>query len=193
MRTGFSGARVAWVASALFALVLPGCSARLYQQASCAGSFQSIRLLEAQAVPSATYIPCLVTLPARWVYGGSEVRSGVARFWLDSDRGVHAVEVSLTRTCDVSGALRVNPSPDEKALRRYSESLTQPLSHAPTQYYLFRGGCVTYRFDPSLGTSPTLVSRADSALGFLPRLLFVDDLHRLGVTLCGAGAASCPG
>src|SRR5439155_434694 len=53
-------------------------------------------ILSAQAVPSATALPCLSTLPSGWTYGGGDIHSVRARFWLDSDQaGVRAVTVTL--------------------------------------------------------------------------------------------------
>ena len=93
-------------------MVVSGCAASHYQQVSCSGrSRQSIFLLEAQAVPSATLIPCILPLPGGWSYGGSEVRSGLARFWLDSDRaGARAAEVRLTRSLRRGRGDRAPPS-----------------------------------------------------------------------------------
>ena len=78
------GVAKAWVRIAVAVLagtmVGSGCAASHYQQVSCSGrSRQSIFLLEAQAVPSATLIPCVLPLPGGWSYGGSQVRSGLAR------------------------------------------------------------------------------------------------------------------
>ena len=104
-----AGVARAWgriaVAVVASGMVVSGCAASHYQQVSCSGrSRQSIFLLEAQAVPSATLIPCILPLPGGWSYGGSQVRSGLAQFWLDSDRaGTHAAEVRLTRACDLQG------------------------------------------------------------------------------------------
>src|SRR5436309_2379542 len=117
-------ARIApWMASAIVALAVPGCAAGHYRQVACEGVHrQSIFILEAQAIPSATFIPCVEPLPAGWSYGGSDVRSGIARFWLNSDLdGAHAVEYTLTRTCDVAEAAQVPMAIGETGLRKYEE------------------------------------------------------------------------
>src|SRR5205823_11145651 len=86
----------------------PACSAGHYSQVACRGVHrQSVFILEAQAIPSATLIPCIEPTPAGWAYAGSEVRTGFVRFWFDSDRaGVHAMEVTMTPSCDVAGMAR---------------------------------------------------------------------------------------
>jgi hypothetical protein len=184
----------ALVGAVFVAVVVGGCAARHYAQAACDQSRQSIFLLEAQAVPSATYVPCILPLPAGWGYSGSELRSGLVRFWLDSDRGGrHAVEVTLTRACDLSAARKVRLSRAPAGLSRYDE----PVSLHPgssVSYFRFAGGCVTYRLSFTRGGEPAIFHEADRFLGFTPRSLYVRSLRQdLGVTLCGAGAPPCPG
>jgi serine/threonine-protein kinase RIO1 len=49
---------------------------------------------------------------------GTDISSGLGRFWLDSDRGgIHAVEVSLRSSCDTTDAIEERPAPDEAATR----------------------------------------------------------------------------
>ena len=67
-------------------------------------------ILAAQAVPSATSVPCIASLPAGWDLGGAYVRRDKAQFWLDSDRAEpRAVDVSLlpAQACAVTGASEV--------------------------------------------------------------------------------------
>ena len=176
------------IAAAVAAAVTSGCGARHYNQAS------SIFVLEAQAVPSATLIPCVLPLPGGWRYGGSQVRSGLARFWLDSDRaGAHAAEVRLTRACDVAGAAQLPPASGSAPVRRYQEpAARQPA--ATVRYYLFTGGCVRYRFSFTRQTAPGLFDQADQFLGFTPRSVYVNGVRNdHGLTLCGAKAPPCPG
>ena len=198
--TGLRASRArAWVpitvAVVANALVVSGCAASHYQQVSCSGrSRQSIFLLEAQAVPSATLIPCILPLPGGWSYGGSQVRSGLARFWLDSDRaGTHAAEVRLTPACDLAGATEISLRSPPAGLRGYE----QPAARQPPstlRYFVFPGGCVTERLSFTGHSAPALFDQADQFLGFTPRTIYVDgvrDDERL--TLCGAQAPPCPG
>ena len=101
------------VAFLLAAGLLAGCTiaTRGRSEVDCPVEDSELLLLAAQAVPSATLLPCVSSFPAGWSYGGSDVRSGNARFWLASDRaGFHAVEVSLTRSCTTIGAMDVTAS-----------------------------------------------------------------------------------
>jgi hypothetical protein len=63
------------------------CRASSYPQMLCGDdSRQNILHLVAQAVPSATLIPCIKRLHPGWSHGGSEVTSGFVHFWLNSNR-----------------------------------------------------------------------------------------------------------
>jgi hypothetical protein len=184
----------AWIVTVIVGTVILGAvSDPPEQMAACKSSERSIFLLEAQAVPSSTFIPCFLPLPAGWSYGGSEVRSGLVQLWLDSDRaGTHAAEVTLTRTCDVSRAQATRLANGPAGMRRYDE----PTQHPPssTTYFVFRGGCVTYRFAFTKQSSPALFREADRALGFTPRSVYVNGVRDdAGLTLCGAEAPPCPG
>jgi tRNA A-37 threonylcarbamoyl transferase component Bud32 len=181
------------VAIAVMAVVVPGCAERHYDQATCQGSFQTIRFLEAQAVPSAIFIPCVAEFPPGWSYGGSEVRSGLARFWLDSDRaGKHAAEVSLTRGCDLARARPFATQPSG-VWRGYEQEIS-PAPFAANRYYVFDGGCISYRFRFRGGEPAALVSQIEQAPRFAPRSEFVEIERRTEhLTLCGALAPPCPG
>ena len=177
-----------------FAAVLPACANTTVATVGCQPD-QYALVLSAQAVPSATMIPCVAELPAGWAFSGSEFGDGTSRFWLDSDRaGYRAVEVDLSATCDTSGAVEIAPGPDEAGARVYSEPLTLRPALAANRYIVYPGGCVTYRYRFKAGASSTLSLEAEEALGFLPRADLVRDVReRLGQTLCGAGAPPCEG
>jgi hypothetical protein len=186
------------VAAAVVAgtVVVSGCVASQYQRVSCTStSRQSIFVLEAQAVPSATLMPCANPLPGGWSVSGFEVRSGLARFWLDSDRaGARAAEVRLTSNCDVAGATQLPPtSRGWPPVQRYEAPAAQQ-PPATVRYYLFTGGCVTYRLAFSRQTVPALFDQADQFLGFTTRSRYVNGVRKKQrLTLCGAGAPPCPG
>ena len=178
-------------------LLLAGCTAAVSEgnaEVECALSQDTIFVLMAQAVPSATLVPCILEFPAGWSYGGSDVRSGLARYWLSSDRaGVRSVEIALSPNCDVAGLdERTDPASDLGA-RVYEEPLSyQP--YAANRYFVFDGGCVTYRwrFVDGADEAPNLAYEAVAAMSFLPRthlVRFVD--QEIGLTLCGADAPPC--
>ncbi len=150
-------------------------------------------ILAAQAVPSAALVPCVAALPAGWqVRHSADVASGHATFWLDSDvAGTQALAVTLSATCDVSGATHVRS--DQPGTRRFDRPLTRRPQFAELRFYTFPGGCVSYQFNFDPAASPLLVGDVMSAVGFVPRARLVDYIRSTeGLALCGRGAA-CPG
>jgi len=68
-----------------------------------------------------------------------------------------------------------------------------PAQHG-LRYYLFTGGCVTYRLAFSRQSAPALFDQADQFLGFTTRSRYVNGVrNKQGLTLCGAGAPPCSG
>jgi hypothetical protein len=127
-------------------------------------------LLMAQAVPSASQLPCVELLPAGWAVSDVYVRNGRVRFALDSDRvGRHAVQVMLERTCNFGRVTRV-PS-DHPGTRRYQEviSIEPGRRYQGAIYYLFPGGCVTYRLDFHSDEQARPLGEVSLALGFVTR------------------------
>ena len=145
-------------------------------------------VLTAQAVPSAARLPCITELPSGWHVGGAEIASGHARFWLDSDQaGAHAVTITLSAACDTSGARQI-PS-DQPGARRLERPLSLRPQFTGLRFYTFPGGCVTYRFTFTPGTSALLVIPAGSAVAFMPRATLVQYIRDTeGLALCGRGA-----
>ena len=149
-------------------------------------------ILAAQAVPSAALVPCVAALPSGWSVGGADIASGHARFWLDSDRaGSQAVTVTLSATCDTSGAQQF-PS-DQPGTRRFERPLSLRPQFAELRFYTFPGGCATYRFTFARGASPLLAIPVDGAVAFVSRARLVNFIRDTeGLALCGRGAP-CPG
>jgi hypothetical protein len=107
-------------------------------------------VLMAQAVPTASQLPCvdLNNLTAEWSISDVLVRNGRGRFALDRfhDTTNHAVVVVLERTCRVGNKVTRVPS-DHPGIQRYQEvtEIRTGREFRGAIYYLFRGGCVTYR------------------------------------------------
>jgi tRNA A-37 threonylcarbamoyl transferase component Bud32/membrane-associated phospholipid phosphatase len=130
---------------------------------------QTVAVLMAQSVPTATEIPCIEALPAGLSFDRAMARNGEARFWLNSDRaGDEAVIVTLAGNCDTSGA-------------------------RPDRVQRLAGGCVTYDYSAAAQADPEFIASVDTALGFLARedlVAYVEE--EAGLPLCGAGT-TCPG
>ena len=187
-----------WVVAVLVAVAASACTGRQHQQPACSGD-SAIFILSAQAVPSATLLPCTLPLPGGWSHGGTQVRAGLVRFWLDSDRaGTGAAELTLTPTCDLAGATALAPSADEAGLQRYGlRRYEGPLARHPgatVRYFQFTGGCVTYRLAFTRQTAPALFDQANQLLAFTPRSVYVTGVRNDDrLPLCGAEAPPCPG
>ena len=127
-------------------------------------------ILMAQAVPTASQLPCVELLPAGWSVSDIFVRNGRVRFSLDSDRvGMRAVQVVLERFCTFGQVTRV-PS-DHPGTRRYQEviSIDPGRRYQGAIYYLFPGGCVTYRLDFRSDEQARPLGEVSLALGFVTR------------------------
>jgi hypothetical protein len=127
-------------------------------------------VLMAQAVPTASQLPCVELLPAGWSVSDIFVRNGRVRFTLDSDRvGTNAVRVVLEQFCSFGLVTRV-PS-DHPGTRRYQEviSIEPGRRYQGAIYYLFPGGCVTYRLDFRSDEQARPLTEVSLALGFVPR------------------------
>jgi len=150
-------------------------------------------ILMAQAVPSAAYIPCISLFPAGWSFGGERLRNGRPEFWLDSDRaGFRAVTVTLTRSCDTSDAVEVPIETSEPQMERYEEPDSLLPAFSGDRYYVFPGGCVTYRFAFVHGATFAQVVEASEALTFISRAEGSALLAKNGLILCGRDVR-CPG
>ena len=149
-------------------------------------------ILAAQAVPSAALVPCVAALPPGWRVGGTDIASGKASFWLDSDRaGVRAVTVTLSATCNVSGARQIRSG--QPGTRRFERRLSLRPQFSGLRFYTFPGGCATYQFSFAPGASPDLGTPPDGSEAFVPRSRLVDYVRSTeDLALCGRGAA-CPG
>jgi hypothetical protein len=171
-----------WPLVAVLALLLGGCStvsAGVFQHGrspACEYRGQSgtpVVILEAQAVPSATLLPCVKLLPAGWDVSDVFIRNGRARFTLDSDRaGSRAVTVVLERYCQLPGVPRVTRVPsDEPGTRRYEQIgvVRVGVGFTGTRFYLFPGGCVTYSFKFRRGQIAEPIGDLNLALSFVTR------------------------
>ncbi len=178
------------------AMLVPACGGVYPQPLTCGADNTNALILMAQAVPSATLVPCIAEFPAGWSYNGSRIRSGSAQFWLDSDRaGFRALEVGLTESCDVSNAIEVTTGAGvAPGVRVYEEPISLPPTFQANRYLLFPGGCVTNRFRFTAGASATLALEAQQALSFVSRSVLVGQTkEESGLSLCGAEAPPCPG
>jgi hypothetical protein len=192
--------RVVLAASVLVAAVVAlDISVSAFKPAAAIGAYPPVcgtghsMILSAQAVPSAAKLPCIAAQPSGWTPGGgTDIGNGRVLFWLDSDlAGPRAVTITLTATCDTSGAQRV-PS-DQPGTERFERPLSLQPRFTLVRMYTFIGGCITYRFSFVAGAAPSLAIPIDTAIAFEPRSTLVGRVQRAeDLSLCGRGAP-CPG
>jgi len=177
-------------------MLVPSCGGLYPQEPTCGATNASALILTAQAVPSATLVPCIAEFPSGWSYDGSRIGSGSAQFFLNSDRaGFHALEITLTGSCDVSNAVEVTAGVGAiPGVRVYEEPISLPPTFQINRYLRFPGGCVTNRYRFATGAAATLALEAQQALSFVARSVLVKRAkEESGLILCGAEAPPCPG
>ncbi|HEX6674589.1 MAG TPA: RIO1 family regulatory kinase/ATPase [Actinomycetes bacterium] len=124
--------------------------------------------LEAQAVPSATLVPCVRARLPGWTVASVSVDNGRTGIALDNDRaGRGVMVVRLTAACDPVGAVEV-PS-EVPGVRRYERVEGRSGGFTATWYDRFPGGCVTYRLHSRTDSEGGFAIEAPSLLGFTTR------------------------
>jgi hypothetical protein len=157
---------------ALTALLLTGCVINIGSSApECApatGEVSRAVIVIAQSVPSASWVPCVVSIPVGWNYQSLDAHDGSARFWFDSERdGAKALGIELTPSCRVAGATEV---PSERlGVRRYELVTQVSPGYFGKRYYTFPGGCITFHFELKGTTRGEPLAVVSQAIGFVSR------------------------
>jgi hypothetical protein len=103
-------------------------------------------VLMAQSVPTASWVPCLKTMPLGWTFRDLDARNDSASIWLGPTHDpTHAIEVRLTESCSTEGATKVRSERAEMT-RLQVVSQVSP-DFVGRRLYLFDGGCITVAFD----------------------------------------------
>jgi tRNA A-37 threonylcarbamoyl transferase component Bud32 len=124
--------------------------------------------LQAQAVPSASLVPCVRELSG-WKLAGANARNGWSQITLNHDRaGEHAMVVRLTATCDPAGA--AEQTSRHPGVRHYQRT-ERPAGggFATTWYDRFPGGCVTSRLRSATDPDGRFAAEAPAVLEFASR------------------------
>jgi tRNA A-37 threonylcarbamoyl transferase component Bud32 len=124
--------------------------------------------LQAQAVPSASLVPCVRSLPTGWTVANVTVNNGRSVITLDNDRaGTGAMVVRLTAGCDPGGATRIVS--DQQEVRRYQRTENIDARFSAVRFDAFPGGCVTTRLSAPAGRGVSVATEAPLILGFTTR------------------------
>jgi tRNA A-37 threonylcarbamoyl transferase component Bud32 len=133
--------------------------------------------LEAQAVPSASLVPCVRFLPVGWNVAEVAVNDGRSVITLDHDRaGAAALVVRLTAVCTPSGAVE-GPSATA-GVRHYQGIESTTGEFTATWYDQFPGGCVTSRLHLTTDPNGEFAAQAPQVLGFTTRAALREALSR---------------
>jgi membrane-associated phospholipid phosphatase/tRNA A-37 threonylcarbamoyl transferase component Bud32 len=124
--------------------------------------------LQAQAVPSASLVPCVRELPAGWSLANVAVNDGRSVITLHHDRtGGEAMEARLTAGCDVAGVAEA-PSV-QPGVRRYQLVTRQGPVFQAVRFDVFPGGCVVSRIRALPSSRAEVMAGAPGILGFTSR------------------------
>lgn len=169
------------VSAAALIGVISGCSASLHiggpsdsgptclsRQPGRPSEMNGTLVLVAQSVQTASRVPCLRALPAGWGFHSFDARRGQSRIALDLGRAYdNALVVTLTADCDVRGAARTNT--DRADTRRYEAIRSSATDYTGRRFYLFTGGCLTFRFDVRGSEAAVAAQAAARSIGVIPR------------------------
>ena len=124
--------------------------------------------LQAQAVPSASQVPCVRYLPVGWSVAEVAVNNGRSVLTLNHDRaGNAALVVRLTAACDPNGAVE---GPSAHAGVRHYQRIESPTGEfTATWYDQFPGGCVTSRLQLTTDPNGEFAGQAPQVLDFTSR------------------------
>jgi len=128
--------------------------------------------LQAQAVPSASLVPCVRDLPVGWSLGNVAVNDGRAVIDLHHDRAGNAMEARLTAGCDPAGSAEV--ASGQPGVRRYERVERQAPASTAVRYEVFPGGCLTTRITAPREHRAEVAAGSAGILGFTAR----DQLRR---------------
>jgi hypothetical protein len=124
--------------------------------------------LQAQAVPSASLVPCVRPLPVGWSVTNVAVNDGRSVITLGHDRtGGDAMAARLTAGCDVGQA--AEQASGQPGVRRYQLVESPTGQFTATWYDQFPGGCVTSRLHLTTDPNGEFAGQAPQMLGFTTR------------------------
>ena len=184
-RGGWHPIRAAAVASVAVAAILgaAGCGpqeAAQFEQPECRAD-NATMVLMAQAIPTATLLPCIRALPTGWSFNSLDVHNGMASFWLDNDRaGAKALGISLQSSCVPRGT----PAPSDKpGSQLYVKIDSLSPRFVGMRFYRFPQECLIYEFTFPAEERAFFTTDATNAIGFVTRAQVGRFVSRYGFTL----------
>jgi tRNA A-37 threonylcarbamoyl transferase component Bud32 len=124
--------------------------------------------LQAQAVPSASLVPCVRSLPVGWSLVNVAVNDGRSVITLHHDRtGGQAMEARLTAGCEVGGVAEQASAPP--GVRRYQLVTRQGPVFQAVRFDVFEGGCVISRIRALPSSQAEVMGAVPDVLGYVTR------------------------
>jgi membrane-associated phospholipid phosphatase/tRNA A-37 threonylcarbamoyl transferase component Bud32 len=141
-------------------------------------------ILMAQAVPSATRLPCIRSLPLGWILSGATIVRDRATFDLLVPGGTGN---------NGSFQLQLGNAPTSAVVEVTLAPTCSSASDEPTAHLIeIDGGCVNYQSSLPAEVEPVPSFDPDGGLSFIPRSQLADFVDRdEDLILCGSGAP-CP-
>lgn len=174
------GPAVSATAAALLCVALSACS-RLAEEVNpptCdPDESANVLLLIAQAVPSASQVPCIASMPVGWDLDEMRMRSSEVILAFNTDRnGSRVLIMELRESCDPGDAEEVFS--DEPAAQRFELVTQLTPRYVGKRFYTFEGGCLTLTFDVGGEDRGAVAAEAATALTLFPRDLGNEELCR---------------
>jgi hypothetical protein len=146
------------------------------------GSVETGVVLIAQAIPTASLVPCVDAYPSGWSFGTFDVKTGEAVVTFDSDRaGMAALKVTLLPACRPAGT---RMQPDEVgAMTLQQQNIAFVPRYRATRFYTFPGGCMMYAFDFPSRAAATLTTDATVMIHLISRTTIDKQLEDAGFEL----------
>jgi hypothetical protein len=133
--------------------------------------------LQAQAVPSASLVPCVRPLPVGWSVASVAVNDGRSVITLHHDRtGGQAIEARLTGGCDVGGVAEQDSG--QPGVRRYQLVTRQGPVFQAVRFDVFAGGCVITRIRALPDSQAEVMAAAPGIIGYTSREALSQALER---------------
>ncbi|HJU01160.1 MAG TPA: phosphatase PAP2 family protein [Actinomycetes bacterium] len=132
--------------------------------------------LQAQAVPSASMVPCVRRLPVGWSLSDVAVNDGRTLIRLHHDRAGEAMVARLTAGCDLAGA--AEEASGQSGVRRYQRVEDQTPLWRAVRLEVFPGGCLTTSITTPQAYRAEVAASAGDILAFVSRQSLAQELAR---------------
>jgi methyl coenzyme M reductase gamma subunit len=133
-----------------------------------AGRLSGTQVLMAQAVPSASLVPCVRAEIDKWVVTELDVGTGHVRVVVEYRPGdAEAVTIEVSPRCDVRGTHEV--SSEHPGVRRFERDVETTDRYVIERYYTYPDACTFLRVSLTGRYAELRVAELTSVFGFVSR------------------------